>query len=222
MSVCMRLTSQFEMSTRYRLLGSFLEHRLPSKNGQKHSAGEFLKTCPHPRDPLKSKSGIKNFPLLIKVILFTFKQGRSSCRPAAPVLLLHPRTAQCQSSLSPRSRLLDHGDEDDDDSHQNSEGSLCTLILFLNIFDCLQPRCLLLFMHGEILFFFFFKRVTQLLLFIVFPSSLSSMGRLVVKHCYCKRTFSFFPQGNWAFLSGTHGRVDSSITFNVENKNKSN
>lgn len=71
-------------------------------------------------------------------------------------------------------------------------------------------------------FFFFLKRVTQLLLLIVFPSSLSSMGRLVVKHCYCKRTFSFSPQGNWAFLSGTHGRVDSSITFNVENINKSN
>lgn len=70
--------------------------------------------------------------------------------------------------------------------------------------------------------FSFLKRVTQLLLFIVFPSSLSSMGRLVVKHCNCKRTFSFFPQGNWAFLSGTHGRVESSITFNVENKNKSN
>lgn len=85
-----------------------------------------------------------------------------------------------------------------------------------------KPCCLLLFMHGEFFFFFFFKRVTQLLLFILFPPSLSSMGRLVVKHCNCKRTFSFFPQGNWAFLSGTHGRVDSSITFNVENKNKYN
>lgn len=61
----MRLISQFEMSTRYRLLGSFLEHWLLSKNRQKHSAGEFLKTWPHPGDPLKSKSGIKILPLLI-------------------------------------------------------------------------------------------------------------------------------------------------------------